>query len=168
MHVYISHLLQEIASAHQKDTQEVNNPEQALEAYFAALKQWSSGQPSGKTLGYFCDLDSGNFPPAEQLTVKEMILVLKAFNKMLLTWNHQIHLPKELPIVLAYQLSINCLNRDTVLLDAGCINFDFCTGSMEDCELKEYCSCLKLLNEEECDKEDEYFDFNFNQDELPF
>jgi hypothetical protein len=44
---------------------------------------------------------SENFPPADQLSDREMKMIRKAFENMMYTWNHGIDLPESLPVAFA-------------------------------------------------------------------
>ena len=142
MHPYIPHLLEDIAAAHRTEIPEEDTV-QTLEEEFEELEKWVSRENQLKTFGYYCGLESKNFPPPEQLNDKDMRLVFRAFKKMMLTWNHTIDLPKKLPPAFAYQLMVGVLNKETMVMNTGFSSFDFCTGYAPECELKEYCPCLK-------------------------
>ncbi len=98
------------------------------------------------TFGYFCGLDAINFPPPEQLNDNEIKIVLKAFQKMMFTWNLDIDLPKLLPLPIAYKMTVETLNTNTAIVTNGEMIFDFCSGYAPDCVFKEYCPCLKFWN----------------------
>lgn len=142
MHPYIPHLLADISAAHRTDIPE-EKILQNLEEEFEEIEKWVSKEDELKTFGYYCGLESENFPPPEQLTEKDMKLVFRAFKKMMDTWNHGIDLPKKIPTAFAYQLMVGVLNKKTMIVNSGFSSFDFCTGYAPDCELKEYCPCLK-------------------------
>jgi len=164
MHPYIPHLLADITAAHRTEILEITEREPTIEEHFEEIEKWLEGEELQHTFGYYCGLDSAIFPPADQLTNKEMILVRKAFEKMMYTWNHGIDLPESLPAAFAYKLIVDCLNRKTEIVNSGCMSFDFCTGYAPDCELKEYCPCLEIWNEEE----DDDMNLDLKEGELPF
>lgn len=64
------------------------------------------------------------------------------------SWNLSVDLPHHVPTSFAYQIIVGLLDRETLIVNDGAITFDFCTGYAPDCELKEYCPCLKIWNEE--------------------
>jgi len=162
MHPYIPHLLADIAAAHRTEIPE-EEPEQTIEEHFEAIDRWLSGEEPEHTFGYYCGLDAEIFPPAEQLTDKEMKMIRKAFEQMMYSWNQGIDLPEGLPVAFAYSLMVNSLNHETSMVNSGCMHFDFCTGYAPDCELKEYCPCLEIWNEEGDD-----MDIDLKEGELPF
>jgi len=164
MHPYLPHLLADIVSAHRTEISDEMEAEQTIEEHFEAIDRWLSGEEPEHTFGYYCGLNSENFPPAEQLTDEEMMIVRKAFEQMMLTWNHALNLPENLPVGFAYTMTINSLNHETSMVNSGCMHFDFCTGYAPGCELKEYCPCLEIWNEES----DEDMETNINNGELPF
>lgn len=164
MHPYIPHLLSDIASAHRKEIPEEQDTEQSIEEHFEEIDRWVNGEITEYTFGYYCGLEADNFPPPEQLKEEEMRSVMDAFEKMMLTWNLMFDLPESLPTSFAYSLMVNSLNRETSIVNSGCIHLDFCSGYAPDCELKEYCPCLKIWN----DEEDMNMEFNPDDNELPF
>ena len=164
MHPYIPHLLADITAAHRTEIPEENEVHQNAEEYFEAIDKWLSGEEPDRSFGYYCGLDPINFPPADQLTDEEMIIIRKAFEKMMATWNYGIDLPENLPVAFAYNLIVNSLNQETTLIDFGCMHFDICSGYAPDCELKEYCPCWEFWDETSA----EDMDTDLNKEELPF
>ncbi|MBS1749266.1 MAG: hypothetical protein JST63_05140 [Bacteroidetes bacterium] len=147
MHPYIPHLVNDIEAAHRKDLPLVakEEPEMTMEEHFKAIDQWVSGIDE-HPFSHYCGLTTESFPPAQQLTDEEMNIIIAAFTKMMDSWNLSVDLPRHLPISFAYELMVGLLNRETVIADSGCYCFDFCTGYAPDCELKDYCPCLKITN----------------------
>ncbi|MEO8960850.1 MAG: hypothetical protein ABI325_03150 [Ginsengibacter sp.] len=84
MHPYIPHLLTDIAAAHRTEIPEEIFP-QTMEDHFEEIDKWVSGEEPDNTFGYYCGLHSENFPPPDQLTDEEIILIRKAFEKMMYT-----------------------------------------------------------------------------------
>ena len=145
MHPYIPHLLADIAAAHRsEELAELQKP-QTFEEEMEEVERYVSEDPE-HTLSYYCGLKKEDFPPAEQLSVSDMKAVIKAFDAMLSTWNLSIDIPKKLPAAFAYTLMVDTLNKKTMITNYGFVSFDFCTGYAPECELKEYCPCLKTWN----------------------
>lgn len=105
MHPYIPHLLADIAAAHRKEIPE-EHISQSIEEHFEEVERWISGEDPEHTFGYYCGLSAENFPPAEQLTDEEMILIRQVFEKMMFSWNHGIELPEKLPVAFAYKMIV--------------------------------------------------------------
>lgn len=147
MHPYIPHLLADIAAAHRTEIPE-EEVKQTIKEHFEAVDRWISGEEPEHTFGYYCELNPENFPPAEQLTDEEMMLVRKAFDKMTLTWKHTLVLPDNLPVAFAYTLMVSSLNQETNLEISDWMDLDFCISYAPDCELKEYCYCWDIWKEE--------------------
>ena len=145
MHPYIPHLIADINVARREENPE-ENFSQSMEKNLEEIEAWVSGNMREHTFGYYCGLKSEDFPPPEQLTEMEMKVIRKEFEKMIITWNVAIHLPKKLPIDFAYKLMVNILEREVTIFNSGCINIDFCTGYAPDCELQEYCPFLEIWN----------------------
>jgi hypothetical protein len=124
MHPYILHLLADIAAAHRTEIPE-EEFSQTMEEHFEEIDKWVSGEEPEHTFGYYCGLDSENFTPAEQLTDEEMILIRKAFEEMMFTWNQGIDLPEKLPAAFAYKMIVDSLNMKTTILNSDQMSFDF-------------------------------------------
>lgn len=144
MHPYLPHLLADIESAHRIKTSEVPEPlEISFEEHMEQVERYASGPEPDYTFSFYCGLKAEQFPPPEQLTGDDMKLVCEAFRTMMLTWNLDAAFPERLPIERAYSLLVGTLNENTMIVDMGCIYFDYCTGYAPDCVLKEYCRCLE-------------------------
>ncbi len=149
MHPYIPHLLADIAVAHRTEMPAASMPPMSFEEEMEEIEKWVAGEEPDHTFGYYCGLNAVDFPPAEQFTEGEMKLVLKAFNRMMFSWNLDISLPDTLPVALAYKMTIDTLNSKTHIVNSGMMGFDFCTGYAPECIFKEYCPCLEIWNRKE-------------------
>jgi hypothetical protein len=146
MHAYISYLLEDIANAVRKEIPPVE-PAKSFEEEMEELERWCEGSNEPEhTFGYYCGLQPENFPPASQLSTEEIIVVTKAFRKMMFTWNIGIDLPKTMPPSVQYAFVVDSLNEKITIVNSGFITIDFCTGYAPDCKLKEYCNCLEIWN----------------------
>ncbi|MEO6231277.1 MAG: hypothetical protein ABJB11_20080 [Ferruginibacter sp.] len=165
MHPYLPHLLSDIAAAHRTEIPAEDKPPLSFEEEMEEIENWVEGNGPDHSFGYYCGLEAFNFPPPEQFTEDEIKEVLKAFGKMMFTWNHGISLPELLPLPMAYNLTVDTLNTKTDIVNSGMMTFDFCTGYAPDCMLKEYCPCLEYWNE---DINDDMGDIDLSSNELPF
>ena len=147
MHPYLPHLLDDIKNAHRIEQLGITPCEKSFEEEMEEIEKWCEGEEHDHTFGYYCGLESGNFPPPEQFTKKEIKTVIKAFNQMMLTWNHGYDFPKTLPVGITYSMLVNTLNEKTFIPNSGFTSFDCCSGYAPDCIFKEYCPCLKIRNE---------------------
>ncbi len=156
MHPYIPHLLEDIAKAHRKDSPQEQESEQSIEEHLEEIERWISEDPP-HTFGHFCGLKVEDFPPAGQLSEEDMAIVRKAFDKMMFSWNLDIDLPDELPMSIAYSMTVDTLNQKTAIVNNGFMTFDYCSGAPEECVFKEYCPCLKLIDDipDDMDMDDE-------------
>lgn len=152
MHPYIPHLLEDIAAAHQEEKVIDESFPKTFEEEMEEVENWIAGIEPPHNFGYYCGLSSELFPPPEQLSEEDMMVVLKAFCKMMFTYNLGIDLPDTLPVPIAYKMTVNTLNSKTDIPTSGMMHWDFCSGYAPDCEFKEYCPCLEFWNELE--KED--------------
>ncbi len=164
MHPYIPHLLADIAAAHRTDIPHEEEAEQTIEAHFEEIEKWVSGEDAEHTFGYYCGLNSEDFPPAGQLSDIEMKMIRKAFEEMMHSWNHGIDLPKKLPAAFAYKMIVESLEMKTNIVNTGYMSFDFCSGYAPGCVFKQYCPCLDLWNT----KTGWDIDHNPNETEFPF
>lgn len=167
MHPYIPHLLNDILLAQRPEIPEVPlQKEISFEEEMEDIEKWIMHEEPEHTFGYYCGLEAINFPPASQLTKKDMHRVVKAFLHMMFTWNSGIDFPENFPVALQYSLVVNTLNEKTTIVNTGFMHFDYCTGYAPDCVFKEYCPCLKFYNDFD---EDEMNDLSWNDgDDLPF
>jgi hypothetical protein len=161
MHPYIPHLLEDIANAHRKKSKEDFSKPQTMEKHFEEIENWIAQDPPN-TFGDYCGLKVEDFPPSNQLSEDDMTTVCKAFNKMMSSWNLDIDLPENLPIHIAYSMTIDTLNQKTAIVNHGFMTFDYCSGSPEGCIFKEYCPCIDRLKDLPKD-----FDLDFGDEELP-
>ena len=146
MHPYLTHLLADIAAAHRIENLKDGEPHQTIEEHFAEIESWIEGEEPEHTFGYYCGLNSIDFPPANQLNETELAVVCKAFSQMMFSWNISIDLPEKLPLPIAYTMTVDTLDTKTAIVNSGMVGFDFCTGNAPDCIFKEYCPCLKIWN----------------------
>lgn len=142
---YLSHLLEDIRAAHRTDSPKTES--ESLEDHFRNVDRWISGDAE-QTLGYYCGLETGAFPPYDQLSEIEVKKVCDAFMAMLATWRVDLDLPAELPLHRKYELMVGLLDHEFTPFNSGMFIFDFCTGYAPDCELKEYCYCLQFWEED--------------------
>ena len=163
MHPYIPHLLTDISAAHCKEIPLKDKAPQSFEEEMEEIEKWLEGEEPDHTFGYYCGLDAINFPPAEQLKDSEIKIILKAFNTMMFTWNLDIDLPEQLPLQIAYTMTVDTLNTKTAIVSSGIMSFDFCSGYAPDCIFKAYCPCLKIWN-----NNDDKNDIDFPENNNPF
>lgn len=149
MRSYITYLLKDIKKAHRPSTSP-DFPEIAVsfEEEMEEVEKWVTGTNIPSSLGLQCGLSFEQFPPHDQLAQEEVEAIMVAFHEMLSTWNMQVDFPDCLPHSRAYPLLINILKEEGWYLPGGTLHFDFCTGYAPECELKEYCPCLKYWNSE--------------------
>ncbi len=165
MHPYLPHLLSDIAAAHRTEITAEDKPPLTCEEEMEEKENWLEGKEPDHSFGYYCGLDAINFPPPEQLNDAEIKEVLKAFEKMMFTWNLDISLPELLPLPIAYTMTLDTLNTKTDIVNSGMMGFDFCTGYAPNCIFKDYCPCLEIWNKDDADDMD---DIDSSSNELPF
>lgn len=169
MHRYTPYLLSDIEAAERPDTLlEITAP-QTFEEEMEEIERWvAGGKDTEFTFSHYCGLSAEQFPPAAQLPDEDIILICKAFEHLLFTWNSGIDLPKLFPLHLSYQFMIDILSKEFTLVSSGFITYDFCTGNAPDCDFGKYCPCLKYWNEKDGeDKSDENSEED-SDEELPF
>ncbi|MCC5916484.1 MAG: hypothetical protein JJU02_04065 [Cryomorphaceae bacterium] len=149
MHPYLKHLLSDIQKAHNVADGELEEKvfmATDLETHFREIEAWVSGEGQ-KPFKDFCKLSKEDFPPANQLTKEEQLMVCEAFEDMLQSWNMCIDIPLDVPPTMRYNLTVNLLDNECLPTKMGTFHFDFCTGNTSDCELEMYCPCRKYEDE---------------------
>lgn len=147
LHPYIPHLLEDIKAA-QRSKEERSIESYTIEDHLREVDRYLSHNPEdGPTLGELCGLTAQQFPPAHQLSTPDMEVVLDAFHHLLESWNVCMHLPETMPADKQYGFIFKMLNKQITPLSFGTINYDFCTGDSEGCELEEYCPCLEFKDD---------------------
>jgi hypothetical protein len=99
---------------------------------------------SSATLLYGQALTKEDFPPSDQFTYKELLMVCEAFEDMLHSWNIHVDMPSDVPPPMRYDLTVNLLENECLPPRMGIFFFDFCTGVSEKCALKMYCRCRSI------------------------
>lgn len=163
MHPYITHLLADIAAERTEILEEIFP--QTIEEQLEEIGRGLEGEDPQHTFSYYCGLEAANFPPPEQLSLDDMKMVCEVFRKMMVSWNLDIHFPENLPVPMAYRITVDMLNSEADIPNSGTMNFDFCTGYALDCVFKEYCPCLEFWDDIE---NDDMEATNLSDDELPF
>ena len=144
MNTYLSFLRADIKNAFRQDSTTVHTKcKTTFEEEMEAVEKWATGIDEPPSLSHQCGLSIEQFPPVETLADDEIDIIIHDFQEMLSTWNMEVDFPSDLPKKRAYPLLINLLNEAAWYLPGGTLHFDFCTGYAPDCELKEYCPCLK-------------------------
>jgi hypothetical protein len=141
MHPYIPHLLSDIQSAYHFTTP-IQIP-LTFEEEMEEVEKWAEGRDIPNKLSIACGLSPELFPPPEQLTEEDMRIVIQAMEEMLESWHRKVYLPDNVPIPMAYNLIIGLLEEEAWYMPAGYLCHDFCSGYAPECQLKEYCPCLK-------------------------
>lgn len=147
MQSYFSHLLTDIRAAHRSESPEEKSGHESIEEHFRDIDRWISGDTE-HTLGYYCSLEAEAFPPHDQLREEEIQKICGAFTAMLHSWGFYVDLPDELPLHRKYKLMIGLLDHECTPINSGMFVFDFCTGYAPGCELKEFCPCLEIWDNE--------------------
>ena len=80
MYPYLPHLLADIKAAHRQEIPLAQEQLQTFEEEMEEIEKWVSGEEAEHTFGYYCGLESKNFPPPDQLKGRKglrMILLQK-------------------------------------------------------------------------------------------
>lgn len=146
MQAYINHLIEDISAAHRPDDffnkSRKNTEEEDLEESLRESEMFVSQERRSGFEGY-CGLKRENFPPKEKLSEEQLAQVNTAFVAMMKSWNLEVAFPDDLPQLRRYELLMGILVRAVMIFKHGYYCFDFCTGNPDDCELGQYCPCLK-------------------------
>jgi hypothetical protein len=80
------------------------------------------------------------FPPSERLTIRQMIELNKAIEKMFVAFKIYIELPGTVPVPLRYEM-IRGLFKEKFHIKKGLnCHLDFCSGDCPPCAIADYCS----------------------------
>ncbi len=143
MHPYVPFLIEDIQAAERPEGPMEEFVSQSFEEEMEAIERWVCGEDEPhQSFGAYCGLSPEDFPPAEQLSDRDISLVCNAFEHLLFTWNADIDLPDNLPPHTRYKLTVNTLTEGFVPVNSGIMTFDFCSGYAPDCALGKYCRCL--------------------------
>lgn len=145
MHPYIKHLIEDIQNAERQEKDFVAYPKPTtFEEQMQEVERYVSGEGECQ-LSELTGITKENFPPAQQLTEKDMEMALTAYNRMLHSWNVQVDWPQDMPITARYNFLLKfVLNHKIVPLSTGDIHLDFCTGYAPDCDWDDFCSCKEI------------------------
>ncbi len=154
MHPYLPHLLSDIAAGRRTEPEQEEVYSKTFEEEMEEIEKWVAGEVPEYPFGYFCGLRPVQFPPSNQLTNDDMLLVCDSFSEMMLTWNLDATFPEELPIAFMYDILVKFLDEKISIPDSGFMTYDFCNSYPPDCVFKEYCSCLEIWNEGVDDMDD--------------
>jgi hypothetical protein len=145
MHSYLNYLIEDIAAAHREPTSLLPaETDHSLEAHFAEVERYLSGEEPQHTFGELCGLEKAQFPPVDRLLPEQQMEVIAAFNRLLFSWNVGTDIPKELPSEIAYPLLVSLLDEKMEEVTFGLLTHEFCTYDAPSCPFGEYCACLYL------------------------
>ena len=141
---YTEFLIEDIKKAHRSASADADKAmPSSFEMEMEAVENWVAGTDPPSSLAQHTGLSIEQFPAADQLSKEEILAIIDAFHKMLLSWNMQADFPSNLPPERAYPLMIGLLKKEAWFLPGGMLHYDFCTGYAPECELQEYCPCRK-------------------------
>ncbi len=155
MKKYVSQLLQDIQDAHRsnrKDKDEIPRAEPSLEDYFSEVEAYLEFQfEDGPPFSEHCGLEKNIFPSADSLSNIEKEAILDAMNKMLYSWHIDIDIPREAPLDMHYELTIEILDQPIFIAFDGNVTWDYCETDIPTCAYGEYCHCIEWEKEYERD-----------------
>ena len=147
MQPYVDYLLKDILDAEQPENERDSYlvDETDLMSHLEEVERLIMEDPLN-TFGQICGLVQEQFPPAEQLSLKQIKQVNKAYHRLLLSWNSGVDFPKKFPSHLEYNFLVTLLNEKIHIVKNGFSCFEFCTCDPPSCPFKEYCTCRDLLD----------------------
>lgn len=149
MQKYVNGLIEDILLARrpEKDMTEICKDETTIEQHFEEVEAWLRREQPDHDFSYYCGLTREQFPVARLLSSRQIKAIMRAFKKLLFSYNMSMDIPKAVPLPMAYSYLISTLERKVQIVEYGFMDFDFCSGTPEGCEWKEYCPCIKIWNE---------------------
>jgi hypothetical protein len=148
MQSYVDYLLEDIQNA-EGNVEESPNPlscnDDPLD-HFMEIERMVIEDPLN-TFGEICGLTIEQFPPFEKLSIQQVKKIVKAFYKLLHSWNLDVIIPKKFPQAERYNLLIPLLDRKTHILKKGIGYIEFCEYEPKYCPFGSWCDCKDLLDE---------------------
>ena len=148
MKKYLTQLLEDIRNAHREPVHPPKRRIKSFENEFEEIDNYTSGRNIPPILSVQSGLSRDQFPPASKLTDEEIKSVIDAFGEFLLSYHICVDIPDGVPLDRSYELYISTLDQEAWFFSTGTLHMDFCTGYAPDCELKEYCPCRDVWEDE--------------------
>ena len=111
------------------------------------IAEWEMGQMSPAEELF--NISKIEFPPVNKLNPTQIEVLIDGILTMIKSINNHIDLPDEMPEDRKYELIVGLWEEGFQPISTGTQNIDFCTGHSPDCELKEYCQCREIWNNED-------------------
>jgi len=136
MEKYVSQLIEDIQDAARYAPENVefsSNDEEFMSQIIEAEKTPPISSEKLMGLMYI------QFPPSDRLTIRQMIELNKAIEKMFVAFRIFVELPGTVPVPLRYEL-IRGLFKEKFQIKKGLnTHLDFCSGDCPPCAIAEYC-----------------------------
>ena len=136
MEEYVNQLIEDIKEA------ALLAPEQVVfstkeEEFIAQITEAENTPPvsSDKLMG----LMYLQFPPAERLTIEQMIAINEAIEEMFEAFKIFIELPEAVPVTLRYELIRDLFKEEFHIMKGLNYHLDFCSGDCPSCAIADYC-----------------------------
>jgi hypothetical protein len=142
---YVDYLLEDMKQAEGKlDDPATLTEEPDLSEHFMEMEKMVHEDPLN-TFGKICGLSKEQFPPLDQLSKKQIHIIMRAFHQLLSSWNLAIVVPKKLPDSEQYKLIYQLLDQKVHIIKWGTSHIEFCSYEEETCPFGKYCDCKVLL-----------------------
>jgi hypothetical protein len=148
MQSYVDYLLEDIQKA-ERNVDESPNPfsfNDDMLDHFMEMERMVLEDPLN-TFGETCGLNREQFPPFEKLSKQQVKRIVKAFHRLLLSWNLDVVIPKKFPQEERYKILIPLLDRKTHILKNGIGYIEFCEYEPKHCPFGSWCDCKDFLDE---------------------
>ncbi len=122
------------------ETEDILNPEAS--ASIDEMEKWLDGEPGEPTMFSHFGFEPEAFPPADQLSEKELEALVPAICRLWAAFNFSFTIPEKAPARVVYPLLLKRMGEPAMVMKFGCTGIAFCDYEPERCPFGwEYCSC---------------------------
>lgn len=157
-HPYMPYLLEDIKAAQRSEEAQKAAERLAhlhiygtLEEQFEPIDAYLNSDESAArpSLSDFAGLDLCAFPSADQLSDGDMETILKAIEKMALTYNLTYDIPGNAPATIRYTITLEWLADPAYIPRTGQLCLMYCPAWPPECKLGEHCPCWQIWENHE-------------------
>jgi len=144
---YVDYLLGDIQQSERNEDVSSNalTDQDGLFEHFMEVERFVTEDPLNN-LGQLCGLKREQFPPLDQLSKTQIKKIVKAFRRLLYSWNLEIVVPKKFPEVEQYDLLVGLLDQKVHIVKNGTYYIEFCSYEPKECPFGLYCDCKDFLD----------------------
>ncbi len=141
MDKYINQILEILKSLSTSNSMH-DNSITSIDEHLELLDQWLETPPTSFAAEF--DITQEFFPPSNLLNKDQMAKIYEAISELLESKGTILSFPSEIPLEFKYTVVVDEWKNFELGPCGGNLIYDFCTGSSEDCVLKQYCPCKRF------------------------